>query len=134
MQEVCSRFEFACHFESHLARPAPFYVRMQTTISDEHSIDTMLHSTRIIYSTYSFKRKCKASPGGSVKKWWFVIKRNELDAELLEELLKISIQTALLHTVHEWLQHLEEVQKVPLFSLILRKHSTLSLTCSCYPS
>ena len=24
VQEVCSRFEFARHFESHLARPPPF--------------------------------------------------------------------------------------------------------------
>ena len=38
VQEVCRRFEFACHFESHLARPPPFYMRMRTTISDEHSI------------------------------------------------------------------------------------------------
>ena len=55
VQEVCSRFEFACHFESHLARPPSFYMRMRTTISDEHSIVTMLLSTRIIFSTYSFK-------------------------------------------------------------------------------
>ena len=55
VQEVCSRFEFARYFESHLARP-PFYMRMRTTISDEHSIVTMLLSTRIIFSTYSFKR------------------------------------------------------------------------------
>ena len=48
-------FELARHFESHLARPPPFYMRMRTTISDEHSIVTMLLSTRIIFSTYSFK-------------------------------------------------------------------------------
>ena len=54
MQEVCSGFEFACHFESHLAQPPPFYMRMRTTTSDEHSIVTMLRSTRIIFSTYSF--------------------------------------------------------------------------------
>ena len=59
-----------------------------------------LHTT--LCEKLTIKRKCKASPGGSVKKWWFVIKRNELYAELLEELLKISIQTVLLHTVHEW--------------------------------
>ena len=53
-QEVCSRFEFTRHFESHLARPPPFYMRMRTTISDEHSIVTMLLSTRIIFSTYRF--------------------------------------------------------------------------------
>ena len=47
VQEVCSRLEFARHFESHLARPV-FYMRMRTTISDEHSIVTMLLSTRII--------------------------------------------------------------------------------------
>ena len=35
VQEVCSRFEFARHFESHLARPPPLYMRMRTTISDE---------------------------------------------------------------------------------------------------
>ena len=39
VQEVCGRFEFARHFESHLARPPPFYMRMRTTISVEHSID-----------------------------------------------------------------------------------------------
>ena len=55
VQEVCSRFEFARHFESHLARPHPFYMRMRTTISDEHSIVPMLLSTLIIFSTYSFK-------------------------------------------------------------------------------
>ena len=55
VQEVCSRFEFARHFESHLAQPPSFYMRMRTTISDEHSIVTMLLSTRIILSTYSFK-------------------------------------------------------------------------------
>ena len=53
---VCSRFEFARHFESHLSRPPPFYMRMRTTISDEHSIVTMLRSTRIIFSTYSFSQ------------------------------------------------------------------------------
>ena len=47
VQEVCSCFEFARHFESHLARPPPFYMRMRTMISDEHSIVTMLHSTRL---------------------------------------------------------------------------------------
>ena len=51
VQEICSRFEFARRFESHLAWPPPFYMRMRTTISDEHSIITML---RIIFSTYSF--------------------------------------------------------------------------------
>ena len=30
VQEVCSSFEFARHFESHLAWPPPFYMRMQT--------------------------------------------------------------------------------------------------------
>ena len=30
VQEVCSGFEFARHFESHLTRPPPFYMRMQT--------------------------------------------------------------------------------------------------------
>ena len=56
VQEVCSRFKFARHFESHLARPPPFYMRMQTPTSVEHSITIiMLHSTRIIFSTYSFK-------------------------------------------------------------------------------
>ena len=54
MQEVCRRFEFARHFESHLARPPPFYMRMRMTTSDEHSIVTMLHSISIIFSTYSF--------------------------------------------------------------------------------
>ena len=37
MQEVCRRFEFARHFESHLAQPvwpSPFYMRMRTTTSD----------------------------------------------------------------------------------------------------
>ena len=53
---VCSRFEFARHFESYLSRPPPFYMRMRTTISDEHSIVTMLRSTRIIFSTYSFSQ------------------------------------------------------------------------------
>ena len=56
MQEVCRHFEFARHFESHLARPPPLlYAHANTTTSDEHSIVTMLHSTRIIFSTYSFK-------------------------------------------------------------------------------
>ena len=55
VQEVCSRFEFARHFEYHLARPPPFYMHMRTTVSDEHSIVTMLLGTRIIFSTYSFK-------------------------------------------------------------------------------
>ena len=55
VQEVCRRFEFARHFESHLARPPPFYMRMRTTTSDEHSIVIMLRSTHIIFSTYSFK-------------------------------------------------------------------------------
>ena len=54
MQEVCRRFEFARYFESHLARPPPFYMHMRTT-SDEHSIVTMLRRTRIIFSTYLFK-------------------------------------------------------------------------------
>ena len=34
MQEVCRCFEFARHFESHLAQPPPFYMRMRTTTSD----------------------------------------------------------------------------------------------------
>ena len=56
VQEVCSRFEFARHFESHLARPHfPLYAHANTTTSVEHSIVTMLHSTLIIFSTYSFK-------------------------------------------------------------------------------
>ena len=43
-----SWFEFARHFESHLARPPPFlYANANTTTSDEHSTVTMLHSTRI---------------------------------------------------------------------------------------
>ena len=52
VQEVCSRFKFARHFESHLARPPPFYMRMRTTISDEHSIVTMLLSIyiHVLYS------------------------------------------------------------------------------------
>ena len=58
-----SHFEFARHFESHLARPPPFYMRMRTTISDEHSIVTMLLSTRIIFSTYSFKTLREAACG-----------------------------------------------------------------------
>ena len=49
------RFEFARHFESHLARPPPFYRRMRTTISDEHSIARTLRNARIIFLTYSFK-------------------------------------------------------------------------------
>ena len=53
MQEVYRRLEFACHFESNLAQPSPFYMHMRTTISDEHSIVTMLRSIRIIFSTYS---------------------------------------------------------------------------------
>ena len=56
VQEVCIRFEFPHHFESHLTWPPPFiYMHMRTTISDEHSIVTMLLSTPIIFSTYSFK-------------------------------------------------------------------------------
>ena len=51
---LCRRFEFARHFQSYLARP-PFYMRMQTTTSDEHSIVTMLLSTSIIFSTNSLK-------------------------------------------------------------------------------
>ena len=54
MQEVCRRFEFARHFESHLARPPPLYMCMRMTTSDEHSIVPTLRSTRIIFSTYSF--------------------------------------------------------------------------------
>ena len=54
MQEVYRRFEFARHFESYLARPPPFYMRMRTTTSDEHFILTMLRSTRIIFSIYLF--------------------------------------------------------------------------------
>ena len=52
VQEVCSRFEFACHFESHLAWPPPFYMRMRITISDEQSIVTMLH----VYSSHASAR------------------------------------------------------------------------------
>ena len=56
VQEVCSSFEFASHFESHLARPTPLlYAHANTTTSDEHSIVTMLLSTRIIFSTYSLR-------------------------------------------------------------------------------
>ena len=46
VQEVCSRFEFTRHFESHLARPPPFYMRMRTTISDEHQCYTV----HVLYS------------------------------------------------------------------------------------
>ena len=41
VQDSCRRFEFARHFESHLAR--------RTTIFDEHSIVTMLLSN-VLYS------------------------------------------------------------------------------------
>ena len=58
VQEVCSRFEFACHFESHLAEPPSFYMRMRTTISDEHSIVTMLRSTRLYCRPKSLQRGC----------------------------------------------------------------------------
>ena len=54
-----SHFEFARHFESHLARPPPFYMLMRTTISDEHSIVTMLLSTLIIFSNYSLMRNAQ---------------------------------------------------------------------------
>ena len=53
------RFEFARHFESHLARPPPFYRRMRKTISDEHSIARTLRNARIIFSTYSFNWRCQ---------------------------------------------------------------------------
>ena len=46
VQEVCSRFEFARHFESHLTRPPPFFMCMQTrTTSVEHSIAVPPSST-----------------------------------------------------------------------------------------
>ena len=43
-EEVCLRFKFGRHFETHLARPPPFYSlrRMRTTTSDEHSIARIL--------------------------------------------------------------------------------------------
>ena len=34
------------------------YAHANTTTSDEHSIVTMLHSTRIIFSTYSLNEEC----------------------------------------------------------------------------
>ena len=52
-----SWYEFARHFESHLARPPSFYMRMQTR-QLPMNIPLLLcyiHSTRIIFSTYSFK-------------------------------------------------------------------------------
>ena len=73
MQEICSRFEFARHFESHLARPPPFYMSMRTTTSDEHSIVTMLRSTCIIFSTYSFKHQDR-----------MVMAQNRMDMEAIE--------------------------------------------------
>ena len=46
VQEVCSRFEFARHFESHFTRPPLFYMLMQTrTTSVEHSIAVPPSST-----------------------------------------------------------------------------------------
>ena len=58
MQDVCLHFEFARHFESDLALPSPFYMRMRTMTSDEHSIVTILLSTHIIFSSYSFTVTC----------------------------------------------------------------------------
>ena len=49
VQDSCRRFEFARHFESHLARPPSFYMRLRTTIFDEHSVVTMLLSN-VLYS------------------------------------------------------------------------------------
>ena len=46
---VCSCFEFVRHFESHLAWPPPFYMRMRTTISDEHCHNV----TQYIHVLYS---------------------------------------------------------------------------------
>ena len=54
VQEVSSRSEFARHFESHFGPATPLlYAHANTTTSVEHSIVAMLHSTRIIFSTYS---------------------------------------------------------------------------------
>ena len=61
MQEVGCRFEFARHFESYLARPTPFYMRMRTTISDEPirlngamlTSRGSMYSYSLVYSTYS---------------------------------------------------------------------------------
>ena len=46
MQEVGRRFEFGRHFESHLARPPHFYMHIQTTTSDEHSIVPYIYVTQ----------------------------------------------------------------------------------------
>ena len=50
MQEVCSRFEFARHFESHLARPPLFYMRMQTRRLPMNIPLLLCYAVHVLYS------------------------------------------------------------------------------------
>ena len=58
MQEVCLGLNLPAILNLIWPGQPPFYAHANTTTSDEHSIVTMLHSTRIIFSTYSFKQTC----------------------------------------------------------------------------
>ena len=50
VQEVCSHLEFARHFESHLARPPPFYMRMQTRRLPMNIPLLLCYSVHVLYS------------------------------------------------------------------------------------
>ena len=56
MQEVCCRLNLPAILNLILPGHPLLYAHAKTTTSDEHSIVTMLRSTRIIFSTYSFNR------------------------------------------------------------------------------
>ena len=57
MQEVCRRFEFARHFESHLAQPPPFICACEQRFPMNIPLLLCYAVPHIIFSTYSFKRK-----------------------------------------------------------------------------
>ena len=50
VQEVCSRFEFARHFESHSSRPPPFYMRMRTRQLPLNIPLLLCYTVHVLYS------------------------------------------------------------------------------------
>ena len=49
VHEVCSHFEFARHFESHLAWPPPFYMHMRTRFPMNIPL-LLCYSVHVLYS------------------------------------------------------------------------------------
>ena len=67
VQEDCSPFEFARHFESHLARPPPFYMRMRTRRLPLNIPLLLCYTVHVLYSQPDRSRIKGGWPGP--KKW-----------------------------------------------------------------